>query len=466
MYVSVRVAILCSMVAVIIAPGCMRFSSEEEINYMLRAGISETGSGDKQVETSIEYKNWGAGAGQDKTYGTSDDDVESYLRLISDKNGRVQSLQRGIDAGADGLWLTEDDKTSTLLNIVVQNDVEIMTIVGTPHQTWQYLLDEIINPPSLRGLFSKAQANWMAPAGGRGRLSYRTGSPTDIFDSSYYWHEASYETHRFVRKKTNSGFEIRSTYAKGPDHLWDTEDDVVDGIWTVVNTGLIYVISEFVSPGVDNVWKTADDRLAFAAYLEFDGNGLIVKEKQILSSGVDKIMFTDDDSYIINIERSQLLVGSKTYVYMRARSINEFKFEQGGVRFDNLGARDNTDVYVMDNTFFPTKWRGPTAVYHAVHFEFSTAIDHYSLTSESSDSTGAGSVIQLNKGSGYCQPKNRLLLDGCVSASDTKDAASSVLGTIKFPGDNQLVFGGMAAGNNYYPDGLDNVYVHIDRTGN
>jgi len=437
----------------------MHYNADPVYEHNTVAEITEKGADDSQMVTTASYKEWGNGAGPDGVYGTGDDDLSGYSRVVRSKTGRLQSISSSQNSGPDKQWFTADDELVPSASFAGNEAEEIWTVSGPFMMDVMAVMDDVVNPPTLQRLALKSS---VFPVGrvyreNRGNFGYGTG-----YEGRPVYYSDPYKAmSRLIRTATVDGFEIRSMLSAGIDGEWSTQDDVLGKLSRVKKVGTTYSIFEYGGAGNDRIWGNGDDTFSSGVYLEYADSGEIVLEKHVTDVGVDMTPFTADDLYLAVIQRRTWIKDAKTFVSIHVLSGTGPK--GGGVPLDKLND-DNTVLYVLNSAFLPKVWSGPTEVFHAQNSGASSTIDHYfvGLTSF----TEFGDLAEIVSGGSItyaCFPADLVTLERCVG-DVVVQSFTSYTGTQSVQKVSDTTWKFQSTSTSPYYSDFGRKFIQIDRT--
>ena len=309
-------------------------TKNENFVVNLTASIIEKDNVDRKKIITIEYKNMGSGSGADGQYGTQDDDIYRYT--VTRDGAHVLDPANEIEIvvfdspGNDDIWFTEDDGVQYSDALLKFSDDEQFNVGFYSYDYSSSLSNEI----QKRNLTNEEALNYLLLSiGPKGFGNSMNIDRLPVIVNDYYpfyngnqqvyksyflngkEYQVSYQSYfnsfqigvnnygitGYTTKTIDSetGNEIVTSYSRGNDGVWLTEDDVINGYSITIadETLNTSILTSHDSPGFDDVWYTEDDRVTFREVSTNDGYGNIISVHQV-SSGSDKIIDTEDDHLV------------------------------------------------------------------------------------------------------------------------------------------------------------------------
>lgn len=426
----INTAIFATLVVSAFTPGCMRYSPDRVFDQNTSALVSVVGADGRQMVTNASYRNWGRGPGTDGVYGTNDDDVTGYTRVTREKSGRLEAIVAASGPGPDTLWFTADDELVALANKEGNDANEVWTFGAVQFANISVVLDDILNPPSLRKLQTDFPFSFLSNASplSRGFLELNRVERYRLLDSRYsgwyrgnwsdLWIDGDKGISRITRKKVANGYEIRSVSFPGQDGVWSTQDDIADALWRVVQSGTVFSIFQYTSPGPDQLWGTVDDAFSYGIYLEYNADGDIILEKYITNMGVDALPFNGDDMYSAVIERRYWAKDGKEFTSVRSLGSGS---NGNGLSTDKF-VDESIVLYVRDVNLLPGILTGPSTVSKTYGVSPKVWTDHLSIAFSESGRADRAIELKARRGKYVCFPTNLVTLEPCSELSAKTDA--------------------------------------------
>jgi len=408
-----------------ITSGCMRYDSDLEFSHNLTAQITEKGPDGSEVYVKAEYKDWGAGSGPDKIYGTTDDDLTRYLRVARDSVGKLQGVTYSESPGPDLQWFTSDDVVVPVARASMRGDKEVWTFAyPNLKDAPAIILDDPMNPPSLRrpAMDSAFQAFVDTATRTLASSGNNFGYQWDLPDRSYGYPEVGDIDAVYVKSARADGFEIRAVLSIGPDKIGGTDDDVLGAIWRLTRSGTSYSIINFDQPGNDQIWDTQDDNVSYAKFYQIDVPGGKMVEKSSIDAGADNIRFTDDDIYSSFIERRTWRVGTLKYTSIHS----DYPAGSRSVLMGGQLVDSETILYIFDSDFIPKLWVGPTEVYLAFKIGSDISVQHFFVTRGLTPSSLDYSGVSFSHDFLACIPNDMVTLSPCVESPGDLTFSASI----------------------------------------
>jgi len=230
--------------------------------------------------------------GVDKEFDGGDDEIISYSAI----GQRYSANFTG--KGADGKWLTSDDVVDFVLN--AQSSTETfsytdangykLTITGKINAGADQVLMTEDDKPLAYGISTPATQEAVAA------ITVFNGAGTD---KKWFTADDAIREHTISRAKPdNKSYQSLTFNNKGTDGEWFTLDDVLlaytAGVFNDANK--LEYTAIYVSSGSDGVWFNADDPILSQIYFAYDGNGNNILTANHALVGSDGKWFTADDT--------------------------------------------------------------------------------------------------------------------------------------------------------------------------